>query len=214
MEGAFLLLDEEHRSSNWRFQQMDSSIGQILSEKCIKLLLFCRGEGECPPSGEFGIRMKLYGMVPCLMRGEMDKGFCGEDICEVFIALWNGTLGRMDSLSPGLFCKSLQGGQHGADAFLPFWSEKDRVNCILLSERWRGGRLSWWGIGFGQNTPIAAGGASCHRDLLGDPVHFRVMEGEPGVSYDHRLLSEVCNSKMRSFGMASEAKSDMDFLHD
>src|SRR5258708_21708663 len=61
---------------------------------------------------------------------------------------------------------------------------------------------------------IAAGGASRHRDLLGDPVHFRVMEGEPGVSYDHRLLSEVCDSEMRSFGMVSEAKSDMDFFHD
>src|SRR5258708_2098984 len=212
MEGAFLLLDEEHRSSNWRFQWMDSSVGQILSEECVKLFLFCRGEGERPPPGEFGIGMKLYGMVPCLTRGEMGKGFFREDICEVFIALWNGTLGWTDSLSLGLFCKSLQGGQRGADAFLPFQSEKDHVNCILLSERRRGGRLSWWGIGFGQNTPIAAGGASRHQDLLGDPVHFQVMEGEPGVSYDHRLLSEVCDSEMCSFGMASEAKSDMDFL--
>src|SRR5258708_30423938 len=141
---------------------MDSSIGQILSEECIKLFLFCGGEGEVLPCGEFGIGMKLYGMVPCLMRGEMGKGFFGEDIREIFIALWNGTLGRMDSLSPGLFCKSLRGGRRGADAFLPFWSEKDCVNCVLLSERRRGGRLSWWGIGFGQNMPVAAGGASHH----------------------------------------------------
>src|SRR5258708_9788180 len=147
---------------------MDSSVGQILSEECVKLFLFCRGEGEHPLSGEFGIRMKLYGVVPCLTRGEMGKGFFGEDVCEVFIALWNGALGRMDLLSPGLFCKSLQGGQHGADAFLPFRSEKDRVNCVLLSERQRGGGLSWWGIGFGQNMPIAAGGASRRRDLLRD----------------------------------------------
>ena len=89
---------------------MDSSVGQILSEECIKLLLFCRGEGEHPPSGEFGIGMKLYGVVPCLTRGEMGKGFFGEDVCEVFVALWNGTLGRMDSLGLSLFCKSLQGG--------------------------------------------------------------------------------------------------------
>src|SRR6266436_4699321 len=46
MEGAFLLLDEEHRSSNQRFQWMDPSVGQILSEECIKLLLFCRGDGQ------------------------------------------------------------------------------------------------------------------------------------------------------------------------
>ena len=38
--------------------------------------------------------MKLYGMVPCLTRGEMGKGFFGEDVCEVFVALWNGALGR------------------------------------------------------------------------------------------------------------------------
>src|SRR5260221_484621 len=27
------------------------------------------------------------------------------------------------------------------DAFLPFWSEKDCIDGILLSEGWRGGRL-------------------------------------------------------------------------
>src|SRR6266436_496084 len=207
MEGAFLLLDKEHRSPNWRFQQMDSSVGQILSEECIKLLLFCGGEGERPPSGEFGIGMKLYGMVPCLARGEMGKGFFGEDVCKVFVALWNGALRQMDSLGLSLFCKSLRGGRCGADVLLPFQSEKDHINSVLLSERQRGGGLS-------QNTPVAAGGASHHQDLLGDPVHFRVMEGEPGVSYDHCLLSEVCDSEMHSFGMASEVKSDMDFLHD
>src|SRR5258708_21778603 len=207
MEGAFLLLDEEHRSSNWRFRRMDPSVGQILSEECVKLLLCCRGEGERPPSGEFGIRMKLYGMVPCLTRGEMGKGFFREDVCKVFVALWNGAFGQADSLGLSLFCKSLRGGQHGADALLPFWSEKDCVNSVLLPKRRRGGGLS-------QNTPVAAGGASHHQDLLGDPVHFWVMEGEPGVSYDHCLLSKVCDSEMRSFGMASKAKSDMDFLHD
>src|SRR5258708_13451308 len=168
MEGAFLLLDKEHRSSNRRFRWTDSSVGQILSEECVKLFLFCGGEGERPPSGEFGIRMKLYGMVPCLTRGEMGKGFFGEDVCEVFIVLWNGALGWTDSLSPGLFCKSLRGGRCGADAFLPFRSEKDRVNRILLSERWRGGGLLCWGIRFGRNTPIAPGAASLHRGLLGD----------------------------------------------
>src|SRR5260221_3645749 len=107
MEGAFLLLDEEHRSSNQGFQRTDSSVGQILSEECVKLFLFCRGEGERPPSGEFGIRMKLYGVVPCLMRGEMGKGFFREDVCKGFVALWNGALGWTDSLGLSLFCKSL-----------------------------------------------------------------------------------------------------------
>src|SRR5258708_22371716 len=181
---------------------MDLSIGQILSEECVKLFSFCGGEGERAPFGEFGIGMKLYGVVPCFTRGEMGKGFFREDICEVFVVLWNGALRWTDSLGLGLFCKSLRGGRHGADAFLPFRSEKDRVNRVLLSERRRGGGLSWWGIRFGQNTPIAAGGASRHRDLLGDPVHFWVMEGEPGVSYDHRLLSNVFDSERCSFDVA------------
>src|SRR5260221_260128 len=56
---------------------------------------------------EFGIRMRLYGMVPCLTRGEMGKGFFGEDVCKVFVALWNGALGWVDSLGLSLFCKSL-----------------------------------------------------------------------------------------------------------
>src|SRR5258708_40165663 len=136
---------------------MDSSVGQILSEECIKLFLFCGGEGEHPPSGEFGIRMKLYGVVPCLMRGEMGKGFFGEDICEVFVALWNGALGWVDLLGLSLLCKSLQGGRRGTDALLPFQSEKDHVNSVLLSERWRGGRLSWWGIGLGRSEERRVG---------------------------------------------------------
>src|SRR5258708_13977412 len=98
MEGALLLLDEEHRSPNQRFQWTDSSIGQILSEECVKLLLFCGGEGERPPSGEFGIGMKLYGMVPCLARGGMGKGFFREDVCNVFVGLWDGALRGTDSL--------------------------------------------------------------------------------------------------------------------
>src|SRR5260370_18491520 len=109
---------------------MESSVGQILSEECIKLFLFCGGEGECPPSGEFGIRMKLYGMVPCLTRGEMGKGFFREDVCEVFVALWNGALGQTDLLGLSLFCKSLRWGACGAHAFLPFSSEKDCINHV------------------------------------------------------------------------------------
>src|SRR5258705_391817 len=106
MEGAFLLLDEEHRSSNQRFQQMDSSVGQILSEECVKLLLFCGGEGECPPSGEFGIWMKLYAMVPYLRCGERGRRFSNQDICEALVRLCNGALGQLDSLGLSLLCNS------------------------------------------------------------------------------------------------------------
>ena len=94
-------------------------VGQILSEEHVKLLLFCRGEGERPPSGEFGIRMELYGVVPCLMRGKMGKGFFGEDVCEVFVVLWNGTLRRTDPLGLSLFCKSLRSEEHTSELQSP-----------------------------------------------------------------------------------------------
>src|SRR6266436_958681 len=85
-----------------------------------------------------------HGPMPC--EGGEGQGLFGRDLCKGFVALWNGTLRQMDSLGLSLFCKSLQGGRCGTDALLPFQSEKDHVNSVLLSERWRGGGLSWWGI--------------------------------------------------------------------
>ncbi len=40
------------------------------------------------------------------------------------------------------------------------------------------------------------------------------MEGKPGVSNDHCLLSEVCNSKVGLLRVASEVEGDVDFFHD
>ncbi len=53
---------------------MDLSVHQILSEELIKFLLLCGGEGEHPPSGEFGIGVGLYSVVPCFARGEVGEG--------------------------------------------------------------------------------------------------------------------------------------------
>ena len=50
------------------------SVCQVLLEELIKFLLFGGGEGEHPPSREFGIRVKLYGVVPCFARGEVGEG--------------------------------------------------------------------------------------------------------------------------------------------
>src|SRR6266481_5826255 len=102
MEGAFLLLDEEHRGSDWRLQQADSSVCQILSEELIKFLLFSRGEGECPPSREFGVRVELYGVVPCFARGEVGEGLFGEDICKVLVVLWDSASRWVGSLGLSL----------------------------------------------------------------------------------------------------------------
>src|SRR5258708_14817013 len=55
-------------------------------------------------------------------------------------------------------------------------------------------------------------GASCHQDPLGSPIYFQVVEGEPGVSDDHCLLSKVCNSKVGSFRVTSEVEGVMDLF--
>ncbi len=68
---------------------------------CIKFLLLCRGEGESPPSGELGIGMELYGVVPCLTRGEVGK---------VFVAFQDSLSGQVGLLSLSLLCQSLQRG--------------------------------------------------------------------------------------------------------
>src|SRR5258708_32635711 len=85
---------------------------------------------------------------------------------------------------------------------------------VSSSEGWRGSGLLqrevrlWW------HMSIATRGALCHQDFLRDPIHFQVMEGEPGVTYNHCLLSEVCNHKMCPFGVTSKVEGDMDFFCD
>src|SRR5258708_27205688 len=57
-------------------------------------------------------------------------------------------------------------------------------------------------------------GASHHQDLLDSPIYFWVVEGEPGVSDDHHLLSKVCNSKVGSLRVMPKVEGDVDFFHD
>src|SRR5258707_5014756 len=116
----------------------------------------------------------------------------------------------MGSLGLSLLCQSLQGGQGGTDAFLPFQSEKDCIDGILLSEGWRGGRLLQRKVGLWWHTSIATRGALHHQDFLRDPIHFQVVEGEPAMPYNHHLLSKVCNSKICPFGVIPEANGAMD----
>src|SRR5258707_12228842 len=120
----------------------------------------------------------------------------------------------MGSLGLSLLCQSLQGGRGGTDAFLPFQSKKDCIDGVLLSEGWRGGGLLWREVRLWWHVSIATRGASRHQDFLRDPIHFWVMEGEPGRTYNHHLLSKVCNRKMCPFGVTSEVEGDMDFFCD
>ena len=64
---------------------MDVAIQKVFMEKVIKLLLFCRGQGECSRAREFCSRCEVDHMVPCLPWWEFIKGFLGEDISEVTI---------------------------------------------------------------------------------------------------------------------------------
>src|SRR6266436_4069354 len=48
-----------------------------------------------------GVRMELYGMIPCLMRGEVG---------EVFVAFWDCASRWAGSLGLSLLCQSLRGG--------------------------------------------------------------------------------------------------------
>ncbi len=49
---------------------------------------------------------------------------------------------------------------------------------------------------------------------MGSPVYFWVMEGEPGVSDDHYLLSKVCDSKVGPLRVTSKAEGDVDLFRD
>ncbi len=64
---------------------MDGAIHEVFMEEVVKLLLFCRGQGECPRVREFSPRYEVDCMIPCLPWLEFVKGFFGEDISEITI---------------------------------------------------------------------------------------------------------------------------------
>src|SRR5258708_829385 len=82
---TILLLDEEHRGSHRGLGWRDVAICKVLPAEVIKLLLFCRGQGEHPGVREFSPSCEIDGMVPCLLQWELVKGFLGEDISEVMV---------------------------------------------------------------------------------------------------------------------------------
>src|SRR5258708_3615431 len=63
---TILLLDKEHRGSHRGLGWMDAAVRKVLPEEVIKLLLFCRGQGEHLGVREFSPRCEINGMVPCL----------------------------------------------------------------------------------------------------------------------------------------------------
>ncbi|SRR5258705_8684650 len=71
---------------------MDAAVHKVLLEEVIKLLLFCRGQGEHLGAREFSLRCEINGMVPCLPWWELIKGFLREDISEVMVLGWHHVL--------------------------------------------------------------------------------------------------------------------------
>src|SRR5260370_13389220 len=49
---------------------MDAAVRKVLPEEVVKLLLFCRGQGEHLGAREFSPRCEINGMVPCLLQWE------------------------------------------------------------------------------------------------------------------------------------------------
>src|SRR5258707_12493678 len=96
---TILLLDKEHRGSHGGLGWTDAAICKVLLEEVIKLLLFCRGQGEHPGAREFSPRCEINGMVPCLLWWELIKGFLGGDISEVMVLGQHHVLGGPAFLS-------------------------------------------------------------------------------------------------------------------
>src|SRR5258707_15482051 len=74
---------------------MDAAVCKVLLEEVVKLLLFCRGQGERLGAREFSPRCEINGVVPCLPQWELIKGFLGEDISEVVVLGWHHVLGGL-----------------------------------------------------------------------------------------------------------------------
>src|SRR5258708_5537103 len=100
--------------------------------RVIKLLLFCRGQGEHPGVREFSPRCEINGMVPCLPQWELVKGFLGEDISEVVVLGWHHVLEGSASLSLLHFLgQPLQWGIHSPNVvFHPLRGDECSVNRI------------------------------------------------------------------------------------
>src|SRR5258707_10304814 len=134
---TILLLDEEHRGSHGGLGWMDVAIHKVLPEEVVKLLLFCRGQGECLGVREFSPRCEINGVVPCLPWWELVKGFLGEDISEVVVLGWHhvfkglasfGLLGFLGQPrqwgihSPNVVFHPLRGDECGINRISGFWS--------------------------------------------------------------------------------------------
>src|SRR5258707_8002150 len=129
---TILLLDEEHRGSHRGLGWMDGAIRKVLAEEVVKLLLFCRGQGECLGAREFSPRCEINGMVPCLLWWELVEGFLGEDISEVVILGQHHVLKGLAFLS--LLCflgQLLQWGIHSPNVVShPLRGDECSINRI------------------------------------------------------------------------------------
>src|SRR5258708_1537501 len=129
---TILLLDKEHRGSHRGLGWTDAAICKVLLEEVTKLLLFCRGQGECPGVREFSPRCAINGMVPCLPWWQLIKAFVGEDISEVMVLGWHHVLRGLAFLSLLHFLgQPLQWGICSPNVvFCPLRGDECGINCI------------------------------------------------------------------------------------
>ena len=108
------------------------TIHKVLPEEVIKLLLFCRGQGEHLGVREFSPRCEINGMVPCLLQWELVKGFLGEDISEVVVLGWHHVLGELAFLSLlHLLGQLLRWGIHSLNVvFCPLRGDEHGINRV------------------------------------------------------------------------------------
>src|SRR5258707_12077014 len=76
---------------------MDVAICEVLMEEVVKLLLFCRGQGECPGVRELSPRCKVNGMVPCLLWWGSSKASLEKTSLKLWY--WTGTISSRGWLS-------------------------------------------------------------------------------------------------------------------
>src|SRR5258708_6858644 len=152
---------------------MDAAICKVLPEEVVKLLLFCRGQGECPGAREFSPRCEINGMVPCLLQWELIKGFFGEDISEVVILGQHHVLEGLAFLSLLCFlCQLLRWGIRPNVVSHPLRGDECSINRIS-------GFQSIVLCHTSVQLPSTLRRASRHGDTLASPVNFWIVMGKP-----------------------------------
>src|SRR6266436_3430078 len=167
---------------------MDVAICKVLMEEVVELLLFCRGQGECPGVRELGPRSMAWSHAfhgGSLSKASLEKTSLKSQYWASTISLrgwlssafWASWANHCDGVHcPNALFLPLRGDEHSIDHI-------SRFQFIILH------CTSAW-------PPLTLRGASRHADALVSPVNLQVVMGKPQVSNDDGLSPKVCNHKV------------------